>query len=222
MLKAEHISKVFKDKYKRKINIITDCNLEIKSNQIIGLMGASGCGKSTLARCLLRLSDVDEGSIDYNGQDITNLKQNKLKAFRKDVQFVAQRPETFFDPMMKLGKSLIEPYIIYNQKYNLAMIYEYLSQMRLSRCILDRYPHQVSGGEIQRLSIARALLLSPKILILDEPTSMLDISTQAEIVQLLKSIQLKRKISYLWISHDRHLLNYVCDEILFMKNGKLI
>lgn len=222
MLRAEHISKFFKDEYKREFNIISDCNLEIKTNQILVLMGDSGCGKSTLARCLLRLIDVDKGSISYNGQDITKLKPNKLKVFRKNVQFVAQRPETFFDPMMKLGKSLIEPYIIYNQRYDLDMIYEYLAQMRLSKNILDRYPHQVSGGEIQRLSIARALLLSPKLLILDEPTSMLDISTQAEIVHLLKAIQLKQKISYLWIAHDRYLLNHVCNDILFMKNGKLI
>lgn len=221
MLKAEYISKIFKDEYKQEVNIISDCNLEIKANQIIGLMGASGCGKSTLARCLLRLIDIDKGKISYNGQDITNLKQNKLNAFRKDVQFVAQRPETFFDPMMKLGKSLIEPYIIYNQRYDIEIIDEYLAKMRLSKSILDRYPHQVSGGEIQRLSIVRALLLSPKLLILDEPTSMLDISTQAEIVQLLKAIQLEKEISYLWISHDKYLLKYICSDILFMKNGKL-
>ena len=208
MLKAENIYKTYWDR-------------SAKKEQVVGLMGPSGCGKSTLARILLRLVPLTSGKIIFNGQDITHTSNNKLQDFRKKVQFISQRPESFFDPIITLGKSLMEPLQIFNLQYSDDEIQSVLELVKLNKALLARYPHQVSGGEIQRLSIARALLLKPQLLILDEPTSMLDISVQAQILHLLKNIQRERNLSYLFIAHDKDVISWMCDEVLMMDAGVL-
>lgn len=223
MLKAENICKTYWERSAKKEQIVLDnCSLEIASGQVVGLMGPSGCGKSTLARILLRLVPLTSGKIIFNGQDITHTSNNKLQDFRKKVQFISQRPESFFDPIITLGKSLMEPLKIFNLRYSDDEIQSVLELVKLNKALLTRYPHQVSGGEIQRLSIARALLLKPQLLILDEPTSMLDISVQAQILHLLKNIQRERNLSYLFIAHDKDVINWMCDEVLVMDAGVLV
>ena len=223
MLKAENICKTYWERSAKKEQIVLDnCSLEIASGQVVGLMGPSGCGKSTLARILLRLVPPSSGKIIFNGQDITHTSNNKLQDFRKKVQFISQRPESFFDPIITLGKSLMEPLKIFNLRYSDDEIQSVLELVKLNKALLTRYPHQVSGGEIQRLSIARALLLKPQLLILDEPTSMLDISVQAQILHLLKNIQRERNLSYLFIAHDKDVINWMCDEVLVMDAGVLV
>lgn len=218
MLKGEAICKKYLDRSSgQTVSILNNCNINIDDGEIVGLMGKSGCGKSTLARILLRLIPCDSGKIYFENQDITNANKTQLTTFRQKVQFISQRPESFFDPIMKLGKSLREPLEIFNMPVDEVRIKELLEVVKLNEAVLSRYPHQVSGGEIQRLSIARALLLEPKMLVLDEPTSMLDISVQAQILHLLKNIQKERKLAYLLITHDSSIANWMCDRVVILK-----
>lgn len=220
MLEGRDISKYYYDRNSRSpFCVLNRCHISIREGEIVGLMGQSGCGKSTLARILLRLIPWDSGTIHFQGQDIRKLKGRELKAFRRQVQFISQRPENFFDPMMKLDRSLREPLRIHQMAYSPDRVEAVLEQVKLNKDILGRYPHQVSGGEAQRLSIARALLLEPRLLILDEPTSMLDISVQAQVLHILKDIQLDRGMSYLFISHDSSVIYWISDRVLVMKDG---
>ena len=218
MLEAVEVSKKYWDRSSgRQYDVLQSCSLQIAAGEAVGLMGPSGCGKSTLARVLLRLLPTDSGRIIFQ----TQLSQKQLKPFRQQVQFISQRPESFFDPLLKLGASLREPLHIFDLPDSSEIIEAALATVKLSPALLDRYPHQVSGGEVQRLSIARALLLKPKLLILDEPTSMLDISVQAQILQLLKNIRRQEQMAFLFISHDKAVINYMCDRQLYMQEGRI-
>lgn len=223
MLEAVEVSKKYWDRSSgRQYDVLQSCSLQIAAGEAVGLMGPSGCGKSTLARVLLRLLPTDSGRIIFQTQDVTQLSQKQLKPFRQQVQFISQRPESFFDPLLKLGASLREPLHIFDLPDSSEIIEAALATVKLSPALLDRYPHQVSGGEVQRLSIARALLLKPKkLLILDEPTSMLDISVQAQILQLLKNIRRQEQMAFLFISHDKAVINYMCDRQLYMQEGRI-
>lgn len=222
MLEAVEVSKKYWDRSSgRQYDVLQSCSLQIAAGEAVGLMGPSGCGKSTLARVLLRLLPTDSGRIIFQTQDVTQLSQKQLKPFRQQVQFISQRPESFFDPLLKLSASLREPLHIFDLPDSSEIIEAALATVKLSPALLDRYPHQVSGGEVQRLSIARALLLKPKLLILDEPTSMLDISVQAQILQLLKNIRRQEQMAFLFISHDKAVINYMCDRQLYMQEGRI-
>lgn len=222
MLEAVEVSKKYWDRSSgRQYDVLQSCSLQIAAGEAVGLMGPSGCGKSTLARVLLRLLPTDSGRIIFQAQDVTQLSQKQLKPFRQQVQFISQRPESFFDPLLQLGASLREPLHIFDLPDSSEIIEAALATVKLSPALLDRYPHQVSGGEVQRLSIARALLLKPKLLILDEPTSMLDISVQAQILQLLKNIRRQEQMAFLFISHDKAVINYMCDRQLYMQEGRI-
>ena len=222
MLEAVEVSKKYWDRSSgRQYDVLQSCSLQIAAGEAVGLMGPSGCGKSTLARVLLRLLPTDSGRIIFQTQDVTQLSQKQLKPFRQQVQFISQRPESFFDTLLKLGASLREPLHIFDLPDSSEIIEAALATVKLSPALLDRYPHQVSGGEVQRLSIARALLLKPKLLILDEPTSMLDISVQAQILQLLKNIRRQEQMAFLFISHDKAVINYMCDRQLYMQEGRI-
>lgn len=222
MLEAVEVSKKYWDRSSgRQYDVLQSCSLQIAAGEAVGMMGPSGCGKSTLARVLLRLLPTDSGRIIFQTQDVTQLSQKQLKPFRQQVQFISQRPESFFDPLLKLGASLREQLQIFDLPDSSETIEAALATVKLSPALLDRYPHQVSGGEVQRLSIARALLLKPKLLILDEPTSMLDISVQAQILQLLKNIRQQEQMAFLFISHDKAVINYMCDRQLYMQEGRI-
>ena len=216
MLEAVEVSKKYWDRSSgRQYDVLQSCSLQIAAGEAVGMMGPSGCGKSTLARVLLRLLPTDSGRIIFQTQDVTQLSQKQLKPFRQQVQFISQRPESFFDPLLKLGASLREPLQIFDLPDSSEIIEAALATVKLSPALLDRYPHQVS------LSIARALLLKPKLLILDEPTSMLDISVQAQILQLLKNIRRQEQMAFLFISHDKAVINYMCDRQLYMQEGRI-
>ena len=223
MLRCENIVKSYLNRSSGKqVRVLDDCSLSIAPGEIVGLMGKSGCGKSTLARILLRLIPCDSGKILFENSDITRYGFRELKSFRRQVQLISQRPESFFDPIMTLGKSMREPLDICGIENPDASIAEMLELVKLNKSLLSRYPHQVSGGEIQRLSIARALLLKPKVLILDEPTSMLDISVQAQILHLLKDVQKEKELAYLLITHDSAVANWFCHRVVKMESGKII
>ena len=201
--------------------VLQDVHMSIAANEAVALMGRSGSGKSTLAKILLRLEKADKGKVLFQKENIAQLSGRKLFEFRCDVQFISQRPESFLDPMMKLGESIEEALIIHGQKKDDEKIGAMLDLVKLNTSLLQRYPHQVSGGEIQRICIARALLLEPKLLILDEPTSMLDVSIQAQIMHLLKEIKAKNNISYLYITHDMRLAEWLCDRVVTIVNGRV-
>lgn len=220
MLKAENISKSFIDRSSGKsFRLLQDVSLEIAPGEAVALMGGSGSGKSTLARLLLRLLPCDAGKIYFRGTDITQLSGKELAGFRRSVQFISQRPESFLDPRKTLSYSLREALEVFSLPYAEEQALEMLDLVKLNAKLLERYPHQVSGGEIQRICLVRALLLEPELLILDEPTSMLDISVQAQILHLLKDIRTQKQIAYLFISHDRLISEWLCDRVVRIEQG---
>ena len=222
MLKAENIFKSFVDRSNGKtFELLHDVSLELKSGEAVALMGGSGSGKSTLARILLRLLPCDSGKIYFQEQEISNAAGKDLKNFRRNVQFISQRPESFLDPRQTLGSSLREAFTVFNLPYDEEKIKEMLDLVKLNAELLQRYPHQVSGGEIQRICLVRALLLEPKLLVLDEPTSMLDISVQAQILHLLRDIRQEKQLAYLFITHDKQLAKWLCDRVLHIEQGQL-
>lgn len=221
MLEARKITKYYEDRVNTKKLVLQDCDLLLQRQTICGLMGESGSGKSTLARILLGVTKPDSGEVFYQKKAIAAFNKAEKREWRRTIQFISQRPEAFFDPKMKLGKSLLEVLAIWKMPVVLSEVCRQLEAVNLKPEVLQRYPFQLSGGELQRLSICRALLVQPEILILDEPTSMLDISVQAEILHMLKSLQREKKMTYLFISHDFQVLNWLCDEIKILKDGKL-
>lgn len=224
MLSCESVCKSYYNRNtNKKFTVLDNCSLTISKGECVGIMGQSGSGKTTLARIFLRLLNPDSGKVFLQGKDITSLKGGDLKAFRSQVQLISQRPESFFDPVFKLGKSLREPLVVFNRydENSEDRINALLELVKINTAVLDRYPHQVSGGEIQRLSIARALLLNPKVLVLDEPTSMLDVSVQAQILNLLKDIQRANGLTYLLIAHDQAICDFMCNRIMRISSGKL-
>ena len=227
MLEARNVTKVFTNGFGQKsITLALDnVTLKIQHGKTTGIMGPSGCGKTTLARILLRLITPDDGSIYFNGKNITHLDGKKLLFFRKKVQYISQHPASFFNPFYTLAHSIVEPlkiFGLFNKKTINEKLLSVLEKVNVGRSLLHRYPHQVSGGEIQRLAICRALLLQPEVLILDEATSMLDVCVQAQIMNLLMRLQEQLNVTYLFISHDLELVRWISTEIVTMRNGKIL
>lgn len=229
MIRLEKVTKIFKKRsfHSKNTLAVDNVSLTIDKGKILGLVGESGCGKSTLGRMILRLIPVDEGKIYFYNKDITNYTFREMQDIRREMQIIFQHPDTSLNPRKNIKYSLIEPFIIHkldigNKNKIMSKITEYLDLVGLKEEILDRYPHQVSGGQIQRVVLARALVLQPKLLILDEATSMLDVSVQAQIIELLRDVQKKFDMTYLFISHDIDLVKAFCDDIAVMKNGKIV
>ena len=214
ILEGRGISKRYRSGFGfRSKAVLSGRDIQLHQEETLAVMGPSGCGKSTLARILMRLIDPDEGQVLFHGEDITRLRGRALLPFRRRVQLISQRPETFFDPRKRLGDSVLEPLAIFGLQYRRDRLTALLDEVKLTDELLTRYPHQVSGGEIQRLSLCRALLLEPEILVLDEPTSMLDVSVQAQILQILRRLRAEHGLSCLFITHDREVASFIGDHI---------
>ncbi len=204
---------------------IKNVSLEIKKGEILGLVGESGCGKSTLGNCILKLLKPTSGEILFEGEDISRLKGAKLKSFRQSAQLIFQNPFSSLNPKMKISEILEEPLIINgvkNKKTRREKVSEIIDLVSLSQDDLNRYPHEFSGGQRQRIAIARALILKPKFLVADEPVSALDVSIQAQIINLLLELKSKFDITYLFISHDLNVVRYLCDRIAIMNTGEIV
>ena len=227
MIELNNISKTFVSGYffhKRKDAVI-NASLTIQKGKILGLVGESGSGKSTLGRIALRLIDPSSGTIVFDGTDITSLSKYALRTFRPRMQIVFQDPDTVLDPLMTIGDSISEPIKIWkesNRHKTEEKVLELLEIVGLRADMISRFPFELSGGEKQRVALARALALEPEFIVADEVTSALDLSVQAQILNLLKDIQRKRKLTYLFISHDLQVIQSMADHVAVMKDGVIL
>lgn len=228
MLEVKHLFKTFNTGFlgTHKIVAVHDVSFSLTEGKVLGLVGMSGSGKSTLARLIMGLIQVDSGKIYFNGQDITSQKGKERLERALNLQMLFQHPTEALNPRMLLRDSLREPFLLHKtmlkKKDMDEMINAKLKVVSLDFNLLDRYPHQLSGGQLQRLCLARLLLLAPKYIVLDEPTSMLDVSVQAQVMNLLDRIRHEDGISYLFISHDLDLVRAYSDDIAVMYQGKII
>ena len=207
VLEVKHLKKSFGEKI-----VLNDINFTIDAGECLGVVGRSGCGKSTMARIVARFISADGGQIILNGTDITNEKN--LKAVYKNMQMIFQLPEDSFDPRRTLGWSIGEPLRNYNFKNVGDRIKNLLAEVGLPADFAERYPHEISGGQCQRAAIARAISISPKLLICDEATSALDVSTQAQVVKLLRRLCSEKNLAMLFITHDFSILPQISDNVL--------
>lgn len=225
ILRLEHISKEFEEKDRSKLKAVTDVSLGMAKRECLGIVGESGCGKSTLAKLVTFIEPPTDGKIYFNGEDVTNIKGYELRAYRREVQIIFQNPSNVFSPRMKIGQFLMEPWIHFeklSKKAAKEQAYYALDRVRLSRDYFNKYPHQLSGGELQRIAIARAIALHPQLLICDEATSALDVSIQKQIIDLLREHQEEADFSILFISHDLALAENFCNRVAVMYLGRIV
>ena len=206
------------------VRAVDGVDLTVNLGQTLGLVGESGCGKSTVARVVMRLMDPKEGSIRFRGQEISGLTERELKPLRRQMQIVFQDPYGSLNPRMTVGQSIAEGLRIagIERAGRRRRIAELLETVGLSTDSADRFPHEFSGGQRQRVGIARALSVEPSLVICDEPISALDVSIQAQIINLLKDLQGRFGLSYLFISHDLNVVGYLCDRVAVMYAGRIM
>jgi oligopeptide/dipeptide ABC transporter ATP-binding protein len=207
------------------VKAVDGVDLAIAKGQTLGLVGESGCGKSTVARLILKLLEPDAGRILYRGQDITNVTPQAMKPLRSEIQIVFQDPYGSLNPRMTVGQSIAEGLRITAAQQAVSprdRVAELLKMVGMSPDSADRYPHEFSGGQRQRIGIARALSVDPALIICDEPISALDVSIQAQIINLLKDLQDQLGLSYLFISHDLNVVGYLCNQVAVMYQGLIV
>ncbi|MFA5388296.1 MAG: ATP-binding cassette domain-containing protein [Candidatus Omnitrophota bacterium] len=222
LLKVDNLSKAYK---RHRVTAVDGVSFPVFKGEILGLVGESGCGKTTLAKLLLRLINADKGSIFYKGKDLNLISYSDMRNLRKDLQVIFQDPYASLDPRMKAGEVIEEVYDIHKnipgrEKRNKAI--ELLETVGLGESYLNRLPAELSGGERQRIGIARALATSPEFIVCDEPVSSLDISIQAQILNLLIDLQKRKNLTYLFISHDLGVIGSICDRVMVMKSGRIV
>jgi len=208
-----------------KVNALNGIDLDIKRGEILAIAGESGCGKSTLARALIRLEKYHRGTIKFEGKDLSRLSAEEIKTFRQKVQMVFQNPYASLNPKMKIYEILEEALIINTDLSKSArrdVILEKISQVGLDETCLEKYPHEFSGGQRQRIAIARALVLNPVCIVADEPVSALDVSIQAQIINLLNDLKDKYNLTIIFISHDLRVIKYLADRVVVMYLGEVV
>ncbi len=207
------------------VRALEDVDLTIRRQETLGVVGESGCGKTTLGRAIMRLIHPTSGQILFEQQDIVPLSRGEMRRVRRNMQMVFQNPYSTFDPRFTVLRSIAEPLRTHTSLRGEALVArarELLEQTGMPGEILYRYPHEFSGGQLQRIAVARALALNPKFIILDEPTSALDVSVQAQIINLLQSLQRELELTYLFISHDLSVVQHISDRIAVMYLGKMV
>jgi len=207
------------------VKAVDGVSFDIYDGETLGLVGESGCGKSTCGRAVLRLYDVTDGTIRIENDDIAGMSQNQLRAKRPAMQMVFQDPQASLNPRMTVAAIIGEPldeHTSLNKTQRLDRIYELMDAVGLNRDYANRYPHEFSGGQRQRIGIARALALNPKFIVCDEPIAALDVSIQAQVVNLLEDLQDKLGLTYLFISHDLSMVRHIADRVAVMYLGKIV
>ena len=222
LLKIDNLYKAFK---KHKVTAVDGVSFSIFKGEVLGLVGESGCGKSTLAKLILRLISADKGSIFYEGKDLFKISHNDMRKTRKSLQIIFQDPYASLDPRMRIGEVIEEVFDIHKnvpERDRKDKVIELLETVGLGEAYLKRLSSELSGGERQRIGIARALATDPEFIICDEPVSSLDISIQAQILNLLIDLQKRKNLTYLFISHDLGVIGSICDRVMVMQSGRFI
>ncbi len=206
------------------VKAVDDVSFSIMPGEVFGLVGESGSGKSTTGRLILKLIDATSGSVNFDGRDVYGIGKTELRNLRREMQIVFQDPYGAFNPRMTVGNIIGEALDLkeISRSERQSAIGKYLEMVQMPPAIASRYPHEFSGGQRQRIGIARALAVEPKFIVADEPVSALDVSTQAEIVNLLLDLQKRLNLTMLFISHDLSVVRVLCDRVAVMQNGKLV
>ena len=226
ILEVRNLTKHFKAGGRQVVHAVDDVSLTVKKGRTLGLVGESGCGKSSCARTIIRMYDPTSGQIILDGDDITNLSQKQLKPYRKKMQMIFQDPYASLNARMTVRDIIAEPLVAHNvvkrKDQSNELVYPMLERVGLTKEHANRYAHEFSGGQRQRVGIARALILQPELVICDEPISALDVSIQAQVINLLKDFQEEKGVSYLFIAHDLSMVRYVSDDVGVMYLGQLV
>jgi oligopeptide transport system ATP-binding protein len=230
LLSVENLSVVFNPGAKKgpnqEIQALSDISFELVEGEVLGVVGESGCGKSTLARAILQLQAITSGQGFWQGEDLTKNTNDQNKTMREHIQLIFQDPLDALNPRMTVAQIIAEP--LYNLKPELSKqeiqnrVVELMLAMGLQEQQKNRYPHEFSGGQCQRIGIARAMILNPKLLICDEPVSALDVSIQAQIINLLMNLKSRTGMSMIFISHDLSIVRQVCDRVLVLYKGQVV
>lgn len=232
IMKVRNLTKEFKIRSRKLgekpqiLHALTDVSVDIYEGETLGVIGESGCGKSTFGKCLVQLHQATHGTVEYQGENILGLKGEALKKIKRDIQMVFQDPFSSLDPRMTAGKLVEEPMIahkiIKDKKERSKRALELLKTVGLDVQHVHRYPHEFSGGQRQRINIARALALNPKLIVCDEPVSALDVSIQAQVLNLFNQLQKEYKLTYVFISHDLSVIKHISDRIAIMYLGRIV
>lgn len=232
LMKVEHLTKEFAIKsntFGAKpliLHALNDVSLDIYEGETLGVIGESGCGKSTFGRTLIQLYKATAGSLTFEGKNIFSLKGQELKQMKKDIQMVFQDPYSSLDPRKTAGKLIEEPLIVHNlipdKKKREERVLELMREVGLDIQHVHRFPHEFSGGQRQRINVARALSMNPKVIVCDEPVSALDVSIQAQVLNLFNRLQKEHHLTYIFISHDLGVIKHVSDRIAIMYLGRVV
>jgi peptide/nickel transport system ATP-binding protein len=228
LVEVEHLTKHFAVKQgvfargTAQVHAVEDVSFDVRRGETLGIVGESGCGKSTTARLILRLLELTSGRVTFDGRDISTLSQHDLRPLRREMQMIFQDPYASLNPRKTVGQIVGAPFAIHGVKGARTRVQELLETVGLSPEHYNRYAHEFSGGQRQRIGVARALALSPKLIVCDEPVSALDVSIQAQVLNLLRSLQRDFKLTYVFITHDLSVLRQIADRIAVMYLGRIV
>ena len=226
LLRATDVTKHYPVRGRRQVlRAVDGVSLEVRGGETLGVVGESGCGKSTLGRCLVRLTDLTGGRVEFDGRDISTLSTRRLRPVRPGMQLVFQDPQASLNPRRRAGDIVAEPLLVHRYGDTAAVrrrVGELFDIVGLAAAHLDRYPHEFSGGQRQRIGIARALATNPKLIVADEPVSALDVSIQAQVINLLRDLQREFDLAFVFIAHDLAVVRHFCQRIAVMYLGKVV